>query len=491
MCGRDRAGVSPQLCHRCGSSEIALLNALKQPMCQDCVDKAKASVPDDPRLSLAAIRQPQVTLGGVRRPNGSAPNHLSSPSSLSSQPQNTQEPSWPVLDDDALYGLAGEVVTTLDAHTEADRAAVLVSFLVAFGAAVNAGPHALADAAEHPARLFAVLVGATSRGRKGTAWANVRRLMVEADPGFTSERILGGLASGEGLIAAVGDGTPDKEGKLEGGVTDKRLLVFEPEFSRVLKVCGRDSSTLSAILRDVWDRGDLRVMTRNNPLKATGAHVSLLAHVTVEELRRSLAEVEAANGYGNRHLFIASRRSKRLPAGGNLDQSVLYALGREVGAALEDARKVGIMHRSPRAEALWEDIYNGIDDEVDGMVGALTARAEAQMLRLSVAYALMEGSRMIDVPHLLAARAVWAYSEQTVAYVYGDAMGDEVADRMLSELRRAGDGGIDGAGMSAVFGRHVTAKRLELARNRLVDRGLAYVLTEQTGGRPRVLTYAK
>lgn len=461
-------GIDDQ-CVRCGSVHELAPNLLGRLMCPPC---------------LVAVRN------ALRRPGVLDPENLSSPSSLTSHSEKAHEASWPVLHDDALYGLAGEVVTTLDPHTEADRAAVLASFVVAFGAAVNSGPHAIADAAEHPARLFAVLVGATSRGRKGTAWANVRRLMVEADPGFTSDRILGGLASGEGLIAAVGDGVPDKDGNLEGGVTDKRLLVFEPEFSRVLKVCGRDSSTLSAILRDVWDRGDLRVMTRNNPLKATGAHVSLLAHVTVEELRRSLAEVEAANGYGNRHLFIASRRSKRLPAGGNLDQSVLYALGREVGAALEHARRVGILRRSPEAEALWEDIYNSIDDEVDGMVGALTARAEAQMLRLSVAYALMEGSRVIDVPHLRAARAVWAYSEGTVAYVYGDAMGDDVADRMLTELRRAGAQGIDGAGMSAVFGRHVTAKRLDLARQRLVARGLAHVITEQTGGRPRVLTYA-
>lgn len=32
---------------------------------------------------------------------------------------------------------------------------------------------------------------------------------------------------------------------------------------------------------------------------------------------------------------------------------------------------------------------------------------------------------------------------------------------------------------------------LEMARKRLVDRGLAYALTEQTGGRPLVVTYAK
>ncbi|MBA3304725.1 MAG: hypothetical protein H0U25_02200 [Thermoleophilaceae bacterium] len=177
-------------------------------------------------------------------------------------------------------------------------------------------------------------MGATSRGRKGTAWANVRRILAAADPEFTSERILGGLASGEGLIQAVGDGALDKDGNRFGEVTDKRLLIYEPEFARVLKVCGRDSSTLSAILRDSWDRGDLRVMTRKDPLRASGAHVSLLAHVTLDELRRSLTETDAGNGYGNRHLFIASRRSKRLPAGGNLDESEVHAMGRTVRAAL-------------------------------------------------------------------------------------------------------------------------------------------------------------
>jgi len=319
----------------------------------------------------------------------------------------------------------------------------------------------------------------------------VRRLLVEADPGFTSDRILGGLASGEGLIAAVGDGTRDKDDNVVGAVTDKRLLVYEPEFSRVLKVCGRDSSTLSAILRDAWDRGDLRVMTRKDPLKATGAHVSLLAHITMEELRRALVESEAANGYGNRHLFIASKRSKRLPAGGTLDDQGIHALGLKVRSALDAARRVGILLRSPAAAALWESIYLSIDDERDGMVGALTARAEAQMLRLSVAYALTDGSSVIDVAHLKAARAVWAYSEATIAHVYEDTTGDDVADRLLRSLRTAGDTGLDGTQQSAVFGRHVTAQRLTTARSYLEDRGLVVTYLEQTGGRPRLVSYAK
>jgi hypothetical protein len=261
------------------------------------------------------------------------------------------------------------------------------------------------------------------------------------------------------------------------------------QFSRVLKVCGRESSTLSAILRDAWDRGDLRVMTRNNPLRASRAHIALLAHVTREELRRGLTETDAANGYGNRHLFIACRRSKRLPAGGSLDDAEIHRLGLKVRAALERARAVGILRRSSTAERLWEVIYNNIDDDVDGMVGALTARAEAQLLRLSVVYALTDGSRTIEVPHLEAALAVWRYSEKTLRSVFGDASGDENADKLLDALKRAGQAGLDGTEQRAVFARHISGTELERARQRLEEQGLIDTLEEPTGGRPRVRSF--
>lgn len=213
----------------------------------------------------------------------------------------TAPEGWPLLGIDALHGLAGDVVTALSPHTEADAAALLATFLTLFGASVGSSPHAIADGSDHPARLFTVIVGRTSRARKGTAFQRVRRVMAEADPGFVSERLLGGLASGEGLVAAVQDGT-DAEGNTVPA--DKRLAAYEPEFARVLKVCARDGSTLSALLRDAWDRGDLRVMTRRDPLRASNAHISLLGHITVEELRRNLTETDIANGFGNRLLYI-------------------------------------------------------------------------------------------------------------------------------------------------------------------------------------------
>src|SRR5690606_14877967 len=101
----------------------------------------------------------------------------------------------------------------------------------------------------------------------------------------------------------------------------------------VLKAAQREGSILSAVLRDAWDRGDLSNMTRHSPLRVKGAHITVVGHITVEELHRQLTETEAANGYANRHLFFWVSRSKRLPNGGRLDDSDVAALGSRVGKA--------------------------------------------------------------------------------------------------------------------------------------------------------------
>jgi len=73
------------------------------------------------------------------------------------------------------------------------------------------------------------------------------------------------------------------------GEPDKRLFMLEPEFARVLRVMSRQGSTVSATLRQAYDSGDLRIMARNSPGRATGAHVSMIGHITRDELRRELS----------------------------------------------------------------------------------------------------------------------------------------------------------------------------------------------------------
>jgi hypothetical protein len=227
-------------------------------------------------------------------------------------------------------------------------------------------------------------------------------------------------------------------------------------------------------------------MTRRDPLVATDAHVCIVGHVTAEELTRRLSDTEAANGFANRFLFACVRRSKLLPSGGDLTETQVTGLGEQLRAAAVSARTTGRLTRTSEADRLWSQLYAGFSDH-PGLVGAITARPEAQTLRLSVVYALLDGSHRIDVAHLRAAHAVWRYCEASALYVFGEATGDPVADRLLEGLRAAGDAGMTRKQVGELFSRHVTAARIDRVVEGLRGRGLVAVEEQQTGGRPRTM----
>ena len=232
---------------------------------------------------------------------------------------------WPELDPKVLYGLVGDVVETLRPETEADPAALAMTFLVAYGSAVGSGRHALVGGPTHPARLFAVIVGETSKARKGTSLSEIRRVMRKADEEWTAHRHTGGLSTGEGLIA-----------KLNGG-HDKRLMMSETEFARVLTVAARDGNTLSAVIRQAWDDGDLSVATKELVI-AQGAHLSILGHVTLEEMVTKVTSLEVANGFANRFLFVCVKPGPLLPSGGKFDDQTVNDLGLKVKQRIEEGR---------------------------------------------------------------------------------------------------------------------------------------------------------
>jgi hypothetical protein len=107
---------------------------------------------------------------------------------------------WPTIASEALYGLPGKIVRSIDPFTEADPAAVLIHVLTAFGNIIGPGAHAAVQNDLHPARIFAVIVGASSKGRKGTSWSTPKELFSRIDSHWSDCRIRSGLSSGEGLI---------------------------------------------------------------------------------------------------------------------------------------------------------------------------------------------------------------------------------------------------------------------------------------------------
>lgn len=411
----------------------------------------------------------------------------------------TPEPAWPTLAPEALYGLAGEVVAAIDPHTEANKVAVLAQFLTMFGCVIGRALHFLVEWTRHPAKLFFVLVGETSKGRKGTSTSTPKRIMEQVDPDFVSKRLKSGLSSGEGLIWNVRDPVygPQKNretGEVEEvmtdpGEADKRLLIVEPEFAQALKVMTREGNTLSTVIRQAFDDEPLTPLTKNNRITATGSHIAIVGHITKTELLRYLSETEMANGFCNRFIFLLVRRSKYLPNPKGLSVEQIELLAQRLRDRIEWAKKTadtGPLQRDDEAEQLWTEVYPALSDGKPGLTGAILGRGEVHVMRLALAYALLDGASCIQIPHLKAALALWDYSEQSARHIFGDGTGDAVADRILEWLRIHGETSESDI-LHKLFQGNVKARQMHSALSLLHRAKLASSRIEETQGRSKTL----
>jgi hypothetical protein len=129
---------------------------------------------------------------------------------------------------------------------------------------------------------------------------------------------------------------------IDAGVSDKRLLLDEREFFLALTVLKREGNTLSRVVREAWDCCELlATLTKHSPTSATQPFISIVGHITIDELRQNLEHTSMANGYANRYLFACVRRSKLMPFGGTQNRDVVELLGTRTREALIAARNIG------------------------------------------------------------------------------------------------------------------------------------------------------
>lgn len=401
----------------------------------------------------------------------------------------TSTQPWPAIDNRAYLGLAGDFVRVVSPQSESDPVALLAQFLLFTGNAFGGGPGFRVESTIHRVNEYLCLVGATAKARKGTSRQHLERLfrMAEETEAVTAAerevfaqqtqaltredgspavawkpwhtRIVSGASSGEGIIHHTRDEKyethPIVDGKgkdkhtvgyedvlTDAGEQDKRLVLVEEEMGGLLTITNREGNTLSPILRRAWDCGDLRTLSKNSPLHSTGAHVSLIGHITTTELLAMLTTTGAANGFGNRILWICVRRSKLLPEGGALTDEALQPLVDRLSTVWPAVyRRDEIqMRRDDAARHVWRAVYPILSADRPGLLGAMLARAEAHVTRLSCVYALLDGCGTVRARHLLAALALWQYAEASAQRIFGSAMGDPVADAVVSALRDHPDG---------------------------------------------------
>ncbi len=400
------------------------------------------------------------------------------------------------LGEAAWHGIAGRFVRTIEPHSEADPAAILVQFLIAIGNLIGRGPFWVANGTRHRCNLFACLVGDTASARKGDSWSAVWWLIEKVDQDWARKRVMSGASSGEGLIRSVRDpeiahkkiktagGTAFEDDEIDPGEPDKRALFLESEFGGLLTVLAREGNTLSPKFRQAWDSGDIQTLTKN-PLRATGAHISIIGHITATELYQKLTTSDQANGFANRFLWVCARKSKDLPHGGKIHLVDFAPYLRDLAQVKSFIEfdvdvQVPIM-RDDEANRLWEkpEVYHRLTTPPPGLYGAIISRAAPIVMRLACIYAVLDRTNWVHREHLEAGLAVWNYCEQSAAYVFGEALGDPETDKVTAAILDAGGNGISRTQLNRkAFGGRKTPAQMDMILRKLIRTGVVDAPTQ-------------
>jgi hypothetical protein len=213
-----------------------------------------------------------------------------------------------------------------------------------------------------------------------------------------------------------------------------------------------------------------------------------MGHITKEELQRSLGNSELINGFANRFCWIPVKRAQVLPESKCVDWNHFPEVLKRIALVLETFRWSGApraLERSAEAQKIWNENYEALSSGYAGVLGGILNRAEAQVLRLSMLYAVCDASTLILPEHLRAALAVWRYAERSAKWIFGTATGNRRADKILWALQRKPEGLTRQDINIDIFQRNATKVDIDQALSVLVANKLA-VPTEQhiPKGRP-------
>jgi Bifunctional DNA primase/polymerase, N-terminal/Protein of unknown function (DUF3987) len=407
---------------------------------------------------------------------------------------------WPTpMNDAAFHGPVGEFIRLVADSTEADVNALVVVFITAMGCWFGRKPFFMIEDTRHGTNLFSTMVGGTSSGRKGTTTDRVKAILKAVDLKFCRERIHNtGLGTGEGLVDKVRDpredsmvhpdkqhGAKAKRTLVDVGVDDKRLLAIESEFAAVLQKGKREGNTLTQIMRVAWDAFRIGGGAKTNKDVCQEPHISMIGNITEPELRRCLTQNDMSNGFANRILWCCTKRSKSLPFSKKTDEQRLRKLAAiltMVGANLPDE-----MYWTQESASLWQQVYPQLTSgKGGGLFEDITARAAPQVIRIMMIYACLDQSSTFKVEHLRASLEVWRYCEDSARYIFGDAIGDANANKILAKLA-ASPQGVSESDISNLFGRNIPASELHRALTVLEQSGQAMRSLIPTAGRPTTI----
>lgn len=174
-----------------------------------------------------------------------------------------------------------------------------------------------------------------------------------------------------------------------------------------------------------------------------------------------------------------------------MNKTALQELANKAAHVINASTHYGKCGWQSDAASKWAKEYTLLSSGRGGLAGAMSARAEAQTLRLALIYAILDGCNNVDVHHLRAALEVWRYCQDSVDYCFETSSGNMTADRILNMLASMPDGA-SRSQVSKLFNGNKSKDELQLALDTLKSAGKARLECPKTNerGRPLELWFA-
>jgi hypothetical protein len=383
------------------------------------------------------------------------------------------------LGEAAFQGIFGEIVREGLPHTEADESCLLYQSLTTLGNLLGRKQCIKFGTDRHYPNLFTLIIGKTNAG-KGQGLSQVRHLISQIDEDWADHGCKFSAASGEALVRLVSE---------REQASDGRLCLIMPEMSVLLNSMNRDGSNTSGYLRVAYDGLPLENQRSQQSHCAKNYLLSVLGHITPEELSDTMQSVDWANGIANRFLWAAVRPSKTLarhtaaPSFSHVQETVSKIL------SLPDAVSIDF---SQAGGECWDEWVRALP-ELEGKLALSQARIRPNALRVAEIYAVFDERRLegisfvvdkggkpephflgdstpkiqIEPEHIKAAIEVVTRSRQTVEWYLqttADGMGTSHVDVIKARIEANRNGGrLSGTELYRLFSHRTSDQRIEIA----------------------------
>lgn len=315
------------------------------------------------------------------------------------QPQNRAV----ILPEIAWRGLLGRYRDLVAPCTEAPEVFHLGSAIAAVGCLIGrkawiVNPH------NSFTNFYNMLVGRTGNTRKTTAYQFALKLLQDAGRLLeTNVKQLNGLASVEGLAAAMQPAAPAQE--------IFRILCIEDEF-RSLATKGKQKS-VSNIIPKVTELYNcppaFEVNTKKDPIRVPEPFLCMLTATTQAWFEESLSTTDVSGGFLNRWLLFQGEPEAELPFPNSIKDRAWDDLVQDICVAIKKAE--GLFDFTEDAKGVYGRFYHAARRTY---VSEATSRVDFHAKKLGLLYAILAGHAQIEQEDIESGIAVAEYCARVV-----------------------------------------------------------------------------